>query len=197
MMTEPNRLMLVATALVGLLGSGCQDTCDEARVALGIDEPGPSGESPLDTFGFTEGTRVGTLTLGSTKLFEVEVVTTLASSATMIEREHSGPGRLMCIDSVEIGASIQIKTTTGTLLDDTFDVWLAVPDSDAGLMASIESRSDISDHEFEDLGFEPASAPHELGLDLRLVWLNDAAGTMRGWITLGDDEFIQFEVVAQ
>jgi hypothetical protein len=182
--------------LLGLLAPGCQDACEEARVPLGIDEPGPAGESALDTFGFTEGTRVGTLALWDDSVHDVEISTALASTANVIEREHTGHGRLACIDTIEIEATIQIKTPNDLIFDDTFTVVLA-PSEPGTFATSIEGQREISDHEFEYLGFVPASAPMDLGLNLRLVWLNDAAGSLLGTITIGDDTIMRFDVAVE
>jgi hypothetical protein len=188
-----DRLALACLGLLGLLASGCQDACDEARVPLAIDEPGPTGESALDTFGFTQGTRVGTLALWDESAHDVEVTTTLASSANLINREHTGPGRLMCIDSIEIEATIQIKTPNNPFFDDTFTVVLTPSDPDT-FATSIEGRGDISEHDFEYLQFAPASTPTDIGVELQLVWMNDAASSLLGWMTLGEDTIMHFEV---
>jgi hypothetical protein len=185
------------TTLLALAGLACESRCEEQQHTLELDEPGPFGASSRETFGFIEGTRTGTLWWSDLdEQVDVVVTTTLDTTATAIRRERRGHGRerLACPDTFVTWAHVRIATPDAVYFDDEVDVWLEQWNGD--LPEWVETQTDVTHHEFEGLLIEPPSAVDDLGLTLRMVWRDDAAGSLQGWLMLGGDELVRFEATS-
>lgn len=189
-MTMP-RWALAPTCLLALslAGLACEDRCVEPRRdTLELDEPGPYGASSRETFGFIEGTYTGTLWWSDLDEVDVVITTTLDASASAIEREHRGPGRLACPDALGTWVRVHIETPESSLFDDEVDVWIDHWSADPP--ETVESETNVTDHDFDGLQVEPNNRE----LTLRLIWRE--VGSLQGWLTLGnDDNFVRFEAV--
>ncbi len=195
-MAKLNTQILMAPLALSLAGLACEDRCDEQRRTVELDEPGPFGASSRETFGFIEGSRTGTLWWADLEQVDVEITTTLDTSALALTREHRGHGRerLACPDALVTWARVRIATPDAVYFDDEVDVWLEQWNAD--LPALVETQTDVTPHEFEGLLIEPQSAIDDLGLTLRMVWRDDAVGSLQGWLFLGDDAFVRFEAAS-
>ncbi len=181
-------LLLVSTACLP-----ASESCAIAESVIGYDEASAGGSTPREAMAHVEGARVGTLTwadageLGtlstSATQTSVTLTTTLdTSSARSLDRAHVGDGRLACVDSIVMHATLQIASDDGAL-QDSFELELeAYADTFGG---AVESQLDVTTHAFGGtLDWQPASGEGEL---FWLVsWVDDEAGSLRAYLVWGD-----------
>lgn len=188
----------LSLALVLLACAPTEETCDETRSDIGYDEPGPAGTTPREAMEHIEATRYGTLTwaeggsIGQLSPSGTETTITVNTtldkdSATAIDRVHVGDGRLACIDSLVMHATLTISTPDGGL-QESFEVEFEAKEGVIG--GVVEGDSDLSMHEFNGtLTWQPTEASGELFL--RTHWVADQVGTLRGWLVWGDSSLVE------
>jgi hypothetical protein len=188
------RLLIVTTLI--LFCTACapeEDRCVETATALGFDDPSAWGPSPADLHAHVEGERSGTITwLGGGEAGELEPATGAAGvsvdavlakdSAIAVEREHVGGGRLTCVNSIEMTATVTIISDDGALSE---QIEVALEADDGSFGAYVSGQTSLATHDFAGaFTWTPASPSEELLV--RLSWTDDANGTLRGWLVWAD-----------
>lgn len=198
-----NTTRVLVLCLCVTLSGGCEsqaDECVETRSPLAFTDAGPWGVSPADAYAHVEGARSGTLTwheggeagvltpsAGQTDV-TVNVVLDM-ESATAVDSEHVGGGRLACVDSIEMKATVEISSADGALAE-TMQVDLSAAAGEVGDV--VVGWVDLSGHVWTGaLEWMPMSSDEQLFM--RLSWTNDATQTARGWLIWGEQAEVDVE----
>lgn len=174
------------------------ERCELLERPLGYDEAGAAGSSPREAMQHAEGERVGTLSwadageLGTLSTSGTQTTVTITTtldtgSAREVDRTHVGDGRLACVDSIVMAATLTITSDDGAL-QDSFALELeAYADTFGG---AVESRLDITQHAFTGtLDWQPASGEGELFW--LISWVDDEAATLQAYLVWGDAEQVE------
>lgn len=197
-----NSRALVVSLCVVLAGA-CEiqaDECIETRSPLRFTDFGPWGVTPADAYAHVEGARSGTLTwhdggeagvltpsAGQTDVTVNVVLDT--DSATAVDLEHAGGGRLACTDSMEMKATVEITSADGALAE-TLQVDLSAAAGEVGDV--VVGWVDLSSHVWTGaLEWVPMSTGEQLFM--RLSWTNDATQSARGWLIWGEQAEVDVE----
>jgi hypothetical protein len=187
----PSACVLATCVLAACLYES--DRCIEDRSPLAYDATEPGYESPRDTFAPTLGERTGTITwLGGGELGQLvpdsgesPITFTLThdeASAEVIDRIHEGGGRLACIDSLTLGATLALASNDGALQEQV-PVTLT---RDLGTLGDTIVEADLSEHDFQGtLSWTPAPT-EQVELFIRMIYPADAAAGARGWLIYAD-----------
>lgn len=176
------------------------DECIETRSPLRFTDFGPWGVTPADAYAHVEGARSGTLTwheggeagvlTASAGQTDVTVHVVLdTDSATAVDLEQVGGGRLACIDRVEMKAILEISSADGALAE-TMQIDLSAAAGEVGDV--VVGWGDLSSHAWMGtLEWVPMSTGEQLFM--RLSWTNDATQTARGWLIWGEQAEVDVE----
>jgi hypothetical protein len=186
--------LVLALSAITACSAAEADTCEELRSAIAYDDPGPWHRTPRELTLHVPGTRSGTLLWVIGSETSVVVNTTLdTESATAVDRVlHEGAGeddddRLACSDSVVMAATVEIVTADGGLQERLTVELEAIEGVGEGV---VEGWIDLSDHDFAGpISWQPGDDRSEVFLRLR--WLGDEQGTLRGWLVWGLSDAVE------
>jgi hypothetical protein len=172
------------------------DTCEELRSTIAYDDPGPWQATPQELTLHVPGSRSGALVWLIGGETTVTVNTTLdTGSATAVDRVlHEGDGdydedRLSCSDSIVMTATLEIVTADGGLQERLTVELEAIEGMGDGV---VEGWVDLSHHDFAGpISWQPGDDTSEVFLRLR--WLGDEQGTLRGWLVWGRSDAVEIE----
>lgn len=174
------------------------DSCEELRSAIAYDAPGPWRVTPQELTRHVAGPRTGTLIWLLGGETSVIVNTTLdTESATAVDRvrhetdhdDDDDEPRLACSDSIVMTATVEIITADGGLQEALRVELEAVQDVEGRF---VDGWVDLSDHQFSGpLSWRPGDDGTEVFLRLR--WIADQPGTLRGWLVWGDSSAVEID----
>jgi len=188
------RISILSPLAAALLACACatqDDACVERRTDLAFNQPSPWGPTPAELSAHVEGPRSGAVQwLGGGDLgeltpasgeAELSITTVLdPASAVGVELEHVGPGRLACVDSLELRATVTIQSSDGALAEQLELNLVGVQGEVGGqLTGEVALQTPAGS-----LSWAPASDDGELFM--RLSWIDDADHTVRGWLIWAD-----------